>query len=133
MLQWMNIATDYVMNNYTNKRIYIKCHCSTGQYCPEFENPYNGNQPLNFNFLPAYASPQLGVYAHTVQFYNFTEPAPTYGNQNFTYMYEFMLAEMGKREVVYHGETAYWVVCIEYERERRSRTLSNTSSDMMTR
>jgi hypothetical protein len=22
-----------------------------------------------------------------------------------------MLAEMGKREVVYHGETAYWVVC----------------------
>jgi hypothetical protein len=29
---------------------------------------------------------RTGVLAHTVQFYNLTEPAPTYGNTNFTYM-----------------------------------------------
>lgn len=43
--------------------------------------------------------------------YAFDDPAPTYGNENFTYMFDFMFknAAKGVREVVYHPETAYWV------------------------
>ena len=108
MLSWMNFTTEYLLSNYEGKRIYIKCHCSSGQVCEDYPNPYTG-EPLNFNFLPAYATSDLGIYPHTVQIYNFTEPAPTYGNQNFTYMLEFLVQETGKREVVFHGETAYWV------------------------
>jgi len=108
MLSWMNFAVDHVMTNYEGKRVYIKCHCSTGQVCPEYVNPESG-EPINFNFLPAYATPDLGIYPHTVQIYTLTEPAPTYGNQNFTYMLEFLVQETGRREVIYHPETAYWV------------------------
>ena len=55
---------------------------------------------------------------HTVQFYGWDDPAPTYGNVNFTYMFDFMFyeAEQNKdrqpedrRFIVYHPETAYWV------------------------
>lgn len=110
---------------------YIKCHCSTGQACKGYPDPRTG-KPIDFNLLPYYASPELGIYPHTVQFYNWcpcpcllrrlelalltcgcvrrTEPAPTYGNVNFTYMLDFLLLEADKRKTVYHGETAYWVV-----------------------
>eukprot|EP01094_Clydonella_sp_ATCC50884_P000968 TRINITY_DN10725_c0_g1_i2.p1 TRINITY_DN10725_c0_g1~~TRINITY_DN10725_c0_g1_i2.p1 ORF type:complete len:547 (+),score=60.05 TRINITY_DN10725_c0_g1_i2:141-1781(+) len=108
MLSWMNILAEYVGDKYKNKRTYIKCHCSSGQVCPDYPDPVTG-LPINFNFLPAFADPRLGVFPHTVQYYNLTEPAPTYGNTNFTYMYEFIEAEASKREVVYHGESAYWV------------------------
>ena len=108
MLEWMNITTAYVMDNFVNKRIYIKCHCSSGQVCDEYIDPYT-NEPVNFNFLPAFADPDLGVYAHTVQVYSFFQPAPSYGNTNFTYMLEFLLQQSTQREALFHGETAYWV------------------------
>jgi hypothetical protein len=44
--------------------------------------------------------------------WNRTEPAPTYGNQNFSYMLDFLKFEADRRKTIYHGETAYWVVCI---------------------
>ena len=42
--------------------------------------------PLNFNYLPIYADPRLGIMPHTVQFYSYDDPAPTYGNANFSGM-----------------------------------------------
>ena len=108
MVSWMNYATEYLLSTYEGKRIYIKCHCSTGQTCPEYEDPFTG-EPLNFNFLPAFATGDLGIYPHTVQTYTLAQPAPTYGNQNFTYMLEFLVQETGHREVIWHPETAYWV------------------------
>lgn len=44
----------------------VKVHCSTSQLCKSFNDPRTG-QPLNFNFLPTYAHPSLGVLPHTVQ------------------------------------------------------------------
>lgn len=108
MLQWMNFTTDYLLQNYQGKKMYIKCHCSSGQVCEDYPDPFTG-EPINFNFLPAYATTDLGIYPHTVQVYNFTEPAPTYGNTNFEYMLEFLVEQCGHREVIFHGETAYWV------------------------
>ncbi len=105
----------------------MKCHCSTGQIAQGYVDPWTG-QPLNFNFLPIVADPRLGVYPHTVQSYRYTpalyllsfiyiiyrfdDPAPTYGNSNFTYMFNFLTEVTGTREVIYHGETDYWVVLL---------------------
>lgn len=108
MLNWMNAVNDYVESKH-GKRMYIKCHCSRGQTCPGFASPLFPGKDIDFNFLPFYANSTLGIYPHTVQIYNFTQPAPTYGNTNFSYMLDFLVLEMGKRDVVYQGETAYWV------------------------
>eukprot|EP00048_Salpingoeca_helianthica_P016700 m.233702 g.233702 ORF g.233702 m.233702 type:complete len:781 (-) comp19280_c0_seq1:100-2442(-) len=106
MLLWMNITTEYAAS--LGKKAYIKCHCSTGQYCTDYKDPRTG-KPLNFNYLPIYADPRLAMMPHTVQFYAYDDPAPTYGNQNFTDMFDFMLDFMHTRETIFHPETAYWV------------------------
>eukprot|EP01121_Diplochlamys_sp_Union-15-3_P022376 TRINITY_DN9498_c0_g1_i1.p1 TRINITY_DN9498_c0_g1~~TRINITY_DN9498_c0_g1_i1.p1 ORF type:complete len:638 (+),score=91.30 TRINITY_DN9498_c0_g1_i1:287-1915(+) len=107
MLGWMNATVSYFEDKYS-KKSYIKCHCSTSQTCTHYKDPVTG-EPLNFNFLPYYADSRLGIYPHTVQFYTLLDPAPTYGNTNFTYMLNFTFLEAGKREVIFHGETGYWV------------------------
>jgi hypothetical protein len=63
MLTWINVTVDYIENQY-NKKMYIKAHCSTGQTCPNYKDPWTG-KPLNFNFLPIYADERLGIYPHT--------------------------------------------------------------------
>lgn len=103
MLRWMNIATQHATEVH-NIKILIKCHCSTGQSCPEFNN-------INFNFLPQLARKELAIAPHTVQFYTLDDPTPgVYGNTNFSYMLDFMIqsAETG-RAVIYYPETEYWV------------------------
>lgn len=54
------------VNGTWGKEATVKVHCSTKQTCKNFVDPRTG-QPLNFNFLPTYATPQLGVLPHTVQ------------------------------------------------------------------
>jgi hypothetical protein len=49
------------------------------------------------------------VLPHTVQHYGFDDPAPTYGNQDFSFMYDFLRLEAGRRDVLWNPETAYWV------------------------
>jgi hypothetical protein len=51
------------------------------------------------------------VWVVLLQVYSFSDPsANSYGNQNFTYMSQYMdwEAGLGKRSVAYYGETAYW-------------------------
>ena len=93
MLLWMNETTSYTTG--LGKKAYIKCHCSTGQTCAHYkvlpyrdshltvQDPRTG-QPLNFNYLPIFADQQLGIMPHTVQMYAYDDPAPTYGNANFS-------------------------------------------------
>lgn len=53
---------------------------------------------------------QRGVLAHTVMFYDMTEPnAPVYENKNQRHMFEFLLKQMKQRETWYFPESAYWV------------------------
>jgi hypothetical protein len=44
----------------------IQVHCSTGQTCEDYPDPRTG-EPINFNFLPTYTHPGMGVFPHTVQ------------------------------------------------------------------
>lgn len=58
-------------------------------------------------FLLAFRAP----YRFLSQVYSFSDPsAGSYGNENFTYMSQYMNweASLGKRDVMYYGETAYW-------------------------
>jgi hypothetical protein len=107
MLSWMNDAADYAKAQYETP-VYVKVHCSQDQVAKGFADPESG-EPLNFNFLPYYATPNLGVMPHTVQYYDLKGPVYTYGNNDFHYMRNYMQLEAGRREVLYYPETAYWV------------------------
>jgi len=114
-------------------RAFIKVHCSTDQSCPDIPDPRTG-KPLNFNFLPAYASPDLGVMPHSVQLPSFDDPAGNvYGNLDFSDLFDFAVymtnqtkpwgmdteraeltgSSVGRapsgREIIWHSETGYWV------------------------
>jgi hypothetical protein len=110
MLDLINEFANYV-NGTWGREAAIKVHCSTGQHCNDFPDPRTG-EPLNFNFLPTYATPALGVFPHTVQVYGLDDPtAGAYGNKNFSYIEDYMVmeAKRGNRSVIFYGETAYWV------------------------
>lgn len=107
MLDWMNELARYAK---TSKKLptYMTLHASTGQKAEGFIDEKTG-EPINFNYLPHFADPALGVMPHTVQHYGLDDPAPTYGNTDFGYVHAFMKREVGRREIVWHPETAYWV------------------------
>jgi hypothetical protein len=70
-------------------------------------------EPLNFNFLPMFVHPSLGVFPHTVQVYALDDPtAGSYGNNGFRDIEDYMFYEaaLGNRTTVFYGETAYWCV-----------------------
>ena len=130
MLDLMNEYAGYVSGVW-GREAGIKVHCSTGQVCEQFPDPRTG-EPINFNFLPSYAIPALGVYPHTIQVFIYTllvaisyhvcdctlpqaysldDPSSgVYGNHNFTYVEEYLVHEAKQRgrTVLYYGETAYW-------------------------
>jgi hypothetical protein len=75
-------------------------HCSTGQTCSHYGDPRAADfVPLNFNFLPTYAAPAMGVLPHTVQAYGLDDyAANVYGNADFTAMRDYMFYEARKGE-----------------------------------
>lgn len=107
MLQWLNHAVDYLDRRYSMK-FNTKIHISHGQYSEHYQDPQTGG-PLNYNFLPYYADPRLGVMPHTVQIYALDDPAPTYGWDDFSEMRRFMSFDSGRREQIWYPEDAYWV------------------------
>ncbi len=107
MLAWLDAFTERVVGHH-GKRAWTKIHVSTGQEARGFTDPDTGG-PLNFNFLPFYADPRLGVMPHTVQHYALDDPAPTYGNRDFSEIRRYLQLEAGARPVLWHPETAYWV------------------------
>ena len=110
MLELFNTFASYISEKW-NRFSAVKVHCSTGQTCKQYLDP-RSYDPVNFNFLPHFAHPSLGVYPHTVQVYAFDDPTSgTYGNQNFSYIEDYLVyeAQQGRRDVLYYGETSYWV------------------------
>jgi hypothetical protein len=107
MLAWMNEVVKH-LDEAHGRRAYVKVHCSAGQKVDAYQDPVTPG-PLDFNFLPHYADPRLGVLPHTVQHYALDDRAPTYGNQSFERVHAFAAVEAGARPVVFYPETAYWV------------------------
>ncbi|CAK0880257.1 unnamed protein product [Prorocentrum cordatum] len=95
-----------------SRRLLVKNHCSTKQHADGFPDPRpgHGSADLNFNYLSYYAEPDIVAMPHTVQAYSLEDPAPTYGNRNFSDLRNWtaFLLQQG-RPVVFYPETAYWV------------------------
>ena len=108
MVAWMDALAAHVDEAHDGRETFIKIHASTGQTVENYKDPET-DEPLNFNFLPHFADPRMGVMPHTVQHYGLDDPAPTYGNTDYAFMREFLQEEVGLRKVVWHPETAYWV------------------------
>jgi hypothetical protein len=104
---WMDELTTHLADEHGKEAI-VTIHTSSGQTVANYTDPETG-APLNFNHLPHYADPRLGIMPHTVQHYGLDDPAPTYGNTDFEYVREFLQEQVGRRKVYWHPETAYWV------------------------
>jgi hypothetical protein len=110
MLDLLNEFSIYV-NETWGRQASVKVHCSTGQECADYPDPRTG-EPINFNFLPTYASSDMGVLPHTVQAYSLDDPTGTsYGNDDFSAIKDYMdyEARLHNRSVVFYPETVYWV------------------------
>ena len=99
-LEWIEAARTTL--NEDNKKMMIKIHVSTNQYSDVYGN---------FNFLPQYSHPEVGVLPHTVMFYGlWDEKVPMYGNEDFSLMREFTLEQNNIRPTWYYPETSYWIL-----------------------
>lgn len=107
MLGWMDLVTRVAADEH-GVETRMNIHVSQGQVAEPFVDPVTG-EPLNFNFLPSIADARLAVSPHTVQMYGLDDPAPTYGNESFAFMRDYLQREVGRRRVIFHPETAYWV------------------------
>lgn len=95
-----------------SSKLLVKNHCSSNLRADGFTDPrpHRWKEPLNFNYLNYFANPKIVSMPHTVQAYSLTDPAPTYGNANFSDLRNWtsFLLQQG-RPVVFYPETAYWV------------------------
>lgn len=99
MIRWMNRAGE--ITKARKVPLVVKVHVSTNQHHAQYGN---------FNFLPQYASPEVGILPHTVYLYSLAdERAPMYGNNSFKHILEFMLKEKDKRRTWYYPETSYFI------------------------
>lgn len=99
MIKWMNLAAEIVRER--NIALVVKVHVSTNQHHAHYGN---------FNFLPQYADPGVGILPHTVYMYGLSDDsAPMYGNKDFKHILNFMLQEKDKRRTWFYPETSYFI------------------------
>ncbi|MCX7743157.1 MAG: hypothetical protein N2167_01185 [Flavobacteriales bacterium] len=80
------------------------------QHIVKPEREYKRKKHYAYDSLEIELDKKRGVMAHTVMFYDMTEPhAPVYENENQRHMFEFMLKQHKQRETWYYPESAYWV------------------------
>lgn len=98
-IAWLNRAEEIARQH--GRAIFTKVHVSSNQHDKKYGN---------YNFLPSYANPGVGILPHTVMFYGLLDPkAPMYGNKDFHGIRQFMEKEAPKRPSWYYPETGYWV------------------------
>eukprot|EP01062_Namystynia_karyoxenos_P037106 TRINITY_DN2701_c0_g2_i1.p1 TRINITY_DN2701_c0_g2~~TRINITY_DN2701_c0_g2_i1.p1 ORF type:complete len:806 (+),score=279.42 TRINITY_DN2701_c0_g2_i1:73-2418(+) len=87
----------------------VESHISTGQTAAGLPDPTDPSRDINFNWLTYYLDPRIVSRPHTVQVYTLSDPAPVYGNTNFSSLATFIDLMEGKgRSVQWYPETGYW-------------------------
>lgn len=98
-LRWIESARKILDKK--NQSLFIKIHTSSNQFHPDYGN---------FNFLPQYSNPMVGVLPHTVMYYSLEDKyTPVYGRENFQDMKDFMLKQNKVRPTWYYPETSYFI------------------------
>lgn len=98
-LRWLNQAAEILTAK--NKAMVVKVHVTTNQHHTHYGN---------FNFLPQFAAPEVGILPHTVYLYGLgDESAPMYGNKSFKHILNFMIQEKDKRRTWFYPETSYFI------------------------
>ncbi len=98
-IHWLSLIS---MDLHANGRyLMTKVHASTNEYDEKYGN---------YNFLPQYCPPEVGILPHTVMFYGLLdETAPVYGRKNFMDMDRFIAEQAPKRKTWYYPETSYFI------------------------
>lgn len=98
-LKWLNEIANVAET--FNVKMVVKVHTSTNQHDPKWGN---------FNFLPQFANPNVGILPHTVYLFGIAdESAPMYGNKNFKHILDFMIDQKEKRRTWFYPETSYFI------------------------
>jgi len=98
-LSWMEAARSHLEKS--KRGFFIKGHVSTGQMDPKYGN---------FNFLPKFAKPGVGIEPHTVMYYGLEDKwTPVYGRKDFVDIKDYISSEAKKRPTWFFPETSYWV------------------------
>ncbi len=107
-IELLNHIADQLERRYGHKFLSVKVHASAHQQTKNLKDPETG-EPFNVNFLPMLADPRIVLMPHTVQFYSLTDPAPTYGQKDFSFLRTFMRKASRTHRLWWFPETAYWV------------------------
>ncbi len=100
-VEWLDFIAQELKSKY-HAKMYVKVHVGG-----RMKVKYRGEELLYY-FLPKFASGDVGVMVHTVMFYDLFRPAHAYSHENFYEHREFLKQQIGKRDVIYFPESAYW-------------------------
>jgi hypothetical protein len=97
----MTFVSNYLTEHYPKTLQWTINHPTAGPPTPTYG--------VRFYDLSHFAPPALGVRVHTVMFFDFTRPAPVYGNEDFSHLLEFARNEAQVRRIDYFPESSYWL------------------------
>lgn len=97
----LTFIADYMAVKYPKTIVYTINHGTHGEPTEHYG--------VRFYDLPKFAPPSLGVSVHTLMFYDLFRPAPVYGNEDFNYLFDFMVDQYQTRALWYFPESAWWL------------------------
>lgn len=98
---WMNDAAAYLKRQYPGVETSARSHVPNRPWSEKYDESY-------FN-LVRFADPAVGAYVHTTHAYAMTDPAPVYGNADFTHKLRMLTQATPERKDMFYPETSYWV------------------------
>jgi hypothetical protein len=100
-IAWMNDAAAHLQARYPGVETSVRSHVPSQPRSEKYDESY-------YN-LYRFADPAVGAYVHTTHAYGLTDPAPVYGNEDFTHKLEALKRATPERRDIYYPETSYWV------------------------
>lgn len=101
VVRQLTFIADYFAEHYPDTILTTINHGTAGEPTP--------NYGVRYYDLPQFAPVNLGVKVHTLMFYDLFRPAPMYGNEDFTFLFEFMESQYQTRRIWHFPEAAWWL------------------------
>lgn len=101
VVEQLSFIADYMAEHYPSVALSTINHGTHSEPTPTYG--------VRYYDLPKFAPNNLGVFVHTLMFYDVFRPAPVYGNENFNFLYDFMEEQYETREITYFPEAAWWL------------------------